>query len=431
MTTEEKQALRAFWHRLVSNGTAQEDLGLAQRILPGISVVVDDWVARLSQVYLQDLCQFSSHTKLVIGQYGSGKTHFLLLLAARALKENYAVAFVKCREGVSLDNSLVFFQEIAKTLTLPNSRTSGIRALFQLILELWRSTDAANPDLPDPAYAMEQRLQEMEISPEIFLRVSAAYLRSLDNPAANRDLGRAAAIWFNDPKAITAKDRQLLRVSGVTKIMERDLGNELRHSLTRLLPQAGLHGLVLLVDESESMFSARGKALARVLQAMRTLVDTASGGSDSIPCLTVFAAVTDIDEKIKMFPALDQRFSVSARPFHEGNTSAPRIELEHLGKPEVILDKIGSRLTVFAEIALEVSFDRTLQAKNQEAAVSAVLRRKVDADSRRLFVKTWCGLLDEQKREGERTYTLNEMEARVAGVVDQISTPSAEEEDYA
>ena len=431
MTIEEKQANRAFWHRLVSNGTTQEDLILAQRILPGISVGIDDWVERLSKVYLQDLCQFSSHTKLVVGQYGSGKTHFLLLLATRALRENYAVAFVKCREGVSLENSLVFFQEIVKSLTLPNARTSGVRTLFQGMLERWRSSDSANPDVPDPAYAMEQRLQEMDTSPEVFFRVAAAYLRSLDNPLANRDLGRAAAIWFTDPRAITAKDRALLRVAPITRALERDLGNDLRHSLIRLLPQAGYQGLVLLVDESESMLSARGKALARVLQAMRTLVDTASGGSDSLPCLTVFAAVTDIDEKIKMFPALEQRFAVPARPFHDGNTSAPQIQLEHLGKAEEILDKIGSRLLGFAEIVLEHSFDRVLQEKNQHVAVAAVMRRNVDADSRRLFVKTWCALLDEQKREGERVYGSAEMESRVAGVVDHFSSPAAEQDDFA
>lgn len=419
---DESKSIRLAWSRLVENGTPHEDLEIARHVLPAFTVVFDEWVNRLAVTYLQDLCRHDSHTKLVVGQYGSGKTHFLLLLALRALEENYAVSFIKCREGVSLDQPTEFYREVVNNLLLPGEvRRGGVAGVMRRSLERWKKLDGENPDVPDALFALDGRLEELDEQPFAFGRVAATFLRCLDDSGKNRELMNAARMWLNgEHGALSAKDLQALRLKKVTKADEKRFGNDLRTALVRFLPQSGAHGLVLLVDEAENMLSAKGKALVRVVQAMRTHVDDSSTGSEALPCFTLFAAVQDIDDQIRKYQALDSRFRVAGKRFHEGADSAARIEMDQLGNPIDVLVKIGARLIPLGEQALAHKFDPDIQEANLRTTSRVVVIRKAEADARRLFVKTWCALLEEQKRDGERKFTEDEVNARTTGVVEEI-----------
>lgn len=414
MTSED---IRSAWSKLLENGTPHEDLDLAMHVLPALSVGIDVWIDRLAKRYLQDLCQRGSHFKLVVGPYGSGKTHFLLSLAGRGLQEQFAVSFIKCKEGVSLDQPVAFYQEIVQNLRLPGSDTAGIRPLFQAVHRTWKEE---SQKFPDATYAWEQKLDALEEQPGAFGRVAAAALRHLENPSLNREQGKAAFLWLNgEYKNLTRPDRESLRLGPVNNAETRRFGNSLREALTAFIPNAGVHGLVLLVDESESMVTARGKALTYVLNAMRTIIDESGGAFARMPVLCIFAAIPDIQDKIQNYQALKSRLSVVGQAFHEGADSAAQIDLEHLGSPKDFLRRIGERLLKFGEQALDRKFNPQLQAENLRRLIEVVVVRRTEADSRRLFVKAWCAMIEEQSG-GERNFSEDEMQHRASGAYEQI-----------
>lgn len=420
--------IKSAWSKLVENGTPNEDLDLAMHVLPALSVGIDDWIDRLAKRYLQDLCQRGSHFKLVVGPYGSGKTHFLLSLAARGLRENYAVAFIKCKDGVSLDQPVSFYQEIVRNLRLPDVDAVGIRPLFQAVHRRWKEEAQK---APDATYAWGMKLDELEEQPGPFGRVAAAALRHLENPSLNREQGKAAFLWLNgEHKSLNKQDRDSLRLGAIANAEMRRFGHSLRESLATFIPNAGVHGLVLLVDESESMVTARGKALTYVLNAMRTMIDDHGSASARMPVLCVFGAIHDIQDKIQNYQALKSRLSVVGQPFHEGSDSAAQINLEHLGSPKDILRRIGERLLPFGEQALGCKFNAELQSANLRRLIEVVVVRQSAADARRLFVKAWCSLLEEQ-RQAERAYSEAEMQHRAAGAYDQIRVQDGAGEEYA
>lgn len=416
------------WSRLVETGTPEEDLEIAGRILDELSVGIDDWIERLSRHYLAGLSRRSSHFKLVVGPYGSGKTHFLMALASRALRENYAVSFVKCRAGVSLEDPLAFYQEIVRNIRLPNHSKPGIRTLFSQVRERWKKSAK---EAPDELWAWENMLQELKEDPDFpFGRVAAAYLRYVDNPSLDQELGEDAARWLSGHIGeVGKKQKETLRLGNVPKRELPRFGSELRNQLIKFVPNSGVHGLVLLIDESESMVTAKGKALTRVLNAMRTMIDERSDDFGRMPMLCVFAAIHDIRDQIEKYQALASRLKVVGKAFHDGANSAAEIDLECIGQAEDVFRRIGEKLLRFGGAALTYEFDEELQAANLNLLINVFIDRG-EIDMKRLFVKGWCALLEEQVGD-ERRFTSDEIRDRISGVYQAIRDNDEAEEDYA
>jgi len=191
--------------------------------------------------------------------------------------------------------------------------------------------------------------------------------------------------------------------------------------VAKFLPKAGVHGLVLLLDEMEVSFNARGKALEKILVSMRTMLDQPDNRMDPIPLFGVFAAVPDVWSEIiaKRYEALKQRFQVFD-PFHRGNDDAAQIDLGELCRQRDILRGIGEKLL---ELGIHVhgwKFDVKRQRKNLEKLADVTAEQLLEVNARRLFVKAWCSLLGEQGRNGEQNYTEEFLAARIRGVNDEF-----------
>ena len=77
-------------------------------------------------VYLRDHCvggaeggRGNSHFKLIVADYGGGKTHFLHAFHHRALEEGFAVSYLQCKQGVSFDDWMALYSLIAASIHLP------------------------------------------------------------------------------------------------------------------------------------------------------------------------------------------------------------------------------------------------------------------------------------------------------------------------
>ena len=421
-----------LWATLGEEGKSPAELTRATYLLPAYSVGVEKWIDRLAKEYLQNLCREYAHFKLVLAPYGGGKTHFLMALGSRALSEHYAVAYIPCAPGISLDKPLDVYREFVKKLHLPGEEFPGLQRLLEQIVKNKREQIEA-AQAPDCDSAFELFLKKVSKHPHpenAFGRVIVEALKNEWYPD-RATAGDAALRWLQgDIDTLTKDELASLRLAKVPANARAELGRNLLMSLVRFSKEAGVHGVVLLFDEVETLFTARGKALLRVLSAMRVLVDLPTNIPGGSPLFGVFSAVRDILEQMSQYyPALHQRLAVLGSPFEEGNDHAPQIHLEQIESQTRLLTNIGLKLIKVGRIATGHEFDIELQSKNAEVLSQVATDRNLEVDARRLYVKAWVNILNLQAQEGERVFYDDEISSRYQGFFDELQNSDRENEE--
>lgn len=420
-----------LWSKLGEEGKAPTDLTLATQSLPTYTVGFEPWIDRLAHRYLRGLCQRAAHFKLVLAPYGGGKTHFLLSLGVRARKEDFAVAYVPCGADVSLDKPLDLYRELIKHLQLPGQDRPGLRVLLETAARTKRA-DIERYGAPDPDAAFQQwtaSLRRGDYPENAFGRVMSEALAAAQ-VGEDSSLGDAAFRWLQgDPGTLARDEMTALHLARVPASDTNRFGRDLLLSLIKFLPEAGVHGLVLLIDEVETLFSAkRGRPLLRVLAAMRVLLDIPAGVPGGLPLLGIFSATPEVTDEFDHYPALAQRLAVRGARFSAGNDLAPQLPLDEIRAQEDLLTEIGERLIAVGSHATGRAFDMDLQKRNARLLAQVASERSLDVHARRLFVKTWVGLLDLQAFGTEKEFTAEELETSYAGSFGQLQ--QAEEAEY-
>jgi hypothetical protein len=410
--------LRDAWKNLASFGTPPAS-EIAARVLPSWSVGLDGWLDRLTKEYLRDYCRRNSHFKLALAGYGGGKTHFLLSLAARAIEENWATCYLQCKQNVSLADWYGLYQFVANSIQLPGTKNRrGIKLIFQAALEQMRKRAAG---APEPEYAIDKMVAALEDEDwphSSFATVAAALLNHLRDPRTDPTTGEAALRWLRgQPDTLTAKERQSLHLGTLTAKGKALHGQTLFYSLVKFMPRAGVNGLALLFDEMDSMMNVRGKALEQIFVSMRVLLDAPDQRMDRLPLFGVFAAVPDIQQLMQKAQFLASRFKV-VLPFHQGDDNAPVLDLSEIGSgsQNEMLRAMGEKLLQLGIQVHDWKLNLELQRKNLKNLAEVTAKRRLEVNARRLFVKTWCSLLEDQSRNGETEKTESELSNLIEGI---------------
>jgi hypothetical protein len=404
--------LRDAWKNLASYGTPPAS-EIAGRVLPAWSVGLDRWLDRLTKEYLRDYCRRNSHFKLALAPYGGGKTHFLLTLAGRATEENWATCYLQCKLNVSLGDWYGLYEHVAKSIQLPGSKLRGVKLVFQAALDRMRKQAES---APEPDFALDKMIGALEDDDwphTAFARVAVAFLNHLRDPRMNQELGKAALRWLQGEALENKKQRELLDVNPVTAQGRSQHGQTLFCSLVKFIPRAGVNGLVLLFDEMDTMLNVKGKALEKIFVSIRVLTDAPD---QKLPLFGIFGAVPDIVQLIRNSGAqfLISRYQVVV-PFHEGDDNAPILDLSELGSQNEMLRAIGEKLLQLGVQVHNWKFNLDLQRRNLRNLAELTATRRLEVNARRLFVKTWCSLLEEQARNGESEKSETELTNLIEG----------------
>lgn len=432
---DKKQAKRLL-AQLASNGLPPRELNSAKAVLDMFSVGLDDWISRLATTYFQDFSRDSSHFKLVLAPYGGGKTHFLMALGVRALEEEFGVSYIACvpdRAGspVRLDNALGLYAEVISKLRIKGQPKNGLTALLTAVVNKKRQ-DIEASGVQDVEGAFSMYLRQFARSFPggkfgEFAQVATEALRGYWSGDELSSTAKAAEKWLGGRMdAISPDEYKLLGLRKVTTAQSGDIGRKLLMALAKFLPEAGCHGLVLLIDEVETLFTAKGKAFLAVLAAMRVFIDM-FGLVDDVPMFCAWAAVPDVLDGIKKYSALDQRLSVQGASFEQKNDFAPQISLDKLvTNHESMLASIGAKLVDVALAASDGPLSREKQIENSRKLAKVANRQTLDVNSRRLFVKTWASLLEFQFANGEKAFDEDELIKRYQGDFEQVQSAAEE-----
>jgi hypothetical protein len=221
--------------------------------------------------------------KAVRGEYGAGKTFFTRWLGERAKRRGFAVAEVQISElETPLHRMETVYRRLVEQLSTEQFTPSALRpvldgwiyALEEDILAAGK-VDESDADGLDRAVGelLEQRLAEISRTTPGF----AAALRGYRTATARGDQVTAdgLAAWLGGQPHVAASAR---RAAGVKGDLDHFGALSFLQGLLTVLADSGHAGLLLVLDEVETLQRVRSDARDKALNALRQLVDDIYAG---------------------------------------------------------------------------------------------------------------------------------------------------------
>lgn len=260
----------------------------------------------------------SSVFKAVRGEYGSGKTFFTRWLGERSKQLGFAYAEVQVSENETplhrLETVYRRATERLSTASFPPSALGPVvDAWFYALEDDVLAADEAEGVSTSPEDlgrkvddVLERRLAEVTRSAPMF----AAALRGYRAALAAGDAASAQAVlaWLGGQPHVAAAAR---KVAGVRGDLDHFGALGFLQGLLVVLREAGHPGLVLVLDEVETLQRVRSDARDKALNALRQLIDEVHSGRfpGLYLIITGTPAFYDGMQGVQRLPPLAQRLA--------------------------------------------------------------------------------------------------------------------------
>lgn len=371
--------------------------------------------------YLQD---GGAAFKLVVGDYGSGKSHFLYCLRDIAWSRGFAVAKVELSPvETPYNDQKAVYAAVARQLIWheedeETSDEMGLPRFLEGTLERFVGGATSLETLTEPTYlGLVETVEASAIDAPAFSAAVLAYFEAIvrDQAARRESLRR----WLL-AEDTTPDDTKILRELGVTGKITRPNAFRMLRSLAQTVRALSYSGLLLLFDEVDRMSSIGGKAEKLATDNLREVIDRCQG---ELPGAMFIYAVPPqfLSDVVPRYPALQQRIRAPGS-FSRTNHFSPHISLDKLDLAEAdLMQAIGEKLIPIFERAFEFEFDGSVQLAN--AATLANVAREVflDVSHRRLFIKAFVTELSRQQANGEHLLTAEDAAKVVRGQADALA----------
>lgn len=277
--------------------------------------------------------------KAVRGEYGSGKTFFARWLGDRAMKKGFAVAEVQINEiDTPLHKLETVYRRCTESLHTASIQPSALRP----ILDAWLFTlehDAAQQGV-DVDTLLERRLADVATRAPVFPLAIRAYRRFVDD--GDHDGADALVAWLGGQPHIAAAVK---RRAGIKGDLDHYLALGFLRGLLAILADAGNPGLLLVLDEVETLQRVRSDARAKALNALRQLIDEVHDGHfpGLYLLITGTPAFFEGRQGIPLLPPLADRLHTEfAKDPRFDNPRAPQLRLT--GFDHARLVELGGRV---------------------------------------------------------------------------------------
>lgn len=372
MKQKDQKLAKAIIHKLGSFGTPPE-FGTEH-----FTVGLEPYLEVIENEYLKDMLKFNlSSFKLVTGNYGGGKTHFLYSIRNLAWRQDYVTSYVSLSPTeCPFDRLELVYKKIVANIISPQTSAAseptqgtGIEAL----LRHWYKKAREQRDFVSQITNLESS------SYTNALKAAALSLASDDEDEFN---GLVQWLKGEDiPRELRLRHR-------ISERIDRSTAFRMLRSLVQFIDSIGYNGLIFLFDEAErGMSISSTKDKRRALDNLRQLVDEC--GNSRLPGAMFFYAVPDENLLLEgsggVYEALKQRLRSS---FTRINPMGVKINLEEIGvAPEEFLTRLGGKLAKVFQVAYRFDFDKEVLLESMDNMIHAAVElQSLDISYRRIFV---------------------------------------------
>lgn len=371
---------------LGSNGTAPE-VGVQY-----FTVGYDRLMRVMEDEYLADyIPNGGSAFKMVIGNYGNGKTHLMYCLRDLAWKHNFAVSYIVLNQQDSPFHDFgKVYAKIAQNINRPLEESELLTGSERGIENFLRGTYSALLD-----EKMQEEPEEFGAKNEVMLELKPR-LRTDSSSYSNAIYEAFNALRLDKDEQFDIVCQWLKgeghtpahRKLGILEKIDKSTGFKMIRSLSQTVRALGYRGLVVLLDEGEQVASLATKQREALLSNLREVIDACT--QTSFRHMMMFYAVPDLSFMNRgggVYEALNQRVATIYDDYL--NPSGVKIELDKIiGQDEDLLPKLGQKLAEVFQVAYNMQLDAQVVAQlSQEVAKSALDERMGDVGVKRLFVQ--------------------------------------------
>ena len=273
--------------------------------------------------------------KAVRGEYGCGKTFFSRWLQQEARGLNFATAEVQISETETPLHKLeTVYRRMMERLATTSSRSGAFRGIvdgwFYALEEDVISSGNLDPNdeqalIKATGELMERRLDAISIKAPSFSAALRAYRECLANGESAMAEGLIA--WLSGQPNVAAAVKKRANIKGD---VDHFTALSFLQGLLTVLKDSGHPGLVLVLDEVETLQRVRSDAREKGLNALRQLIDELDGGVFPGLYLVITGTPSFFDgpQGLKKSPPLAQRLHTDFETDSRfDNARAPQIRL--------------------------------------------------------------------------------------------------------
>ena len=402
MTHQEMEQLKPFEARAIIEELRKGSVPVDH--VPFFTVGRDNWLTLIEDDLENYIAQGGAKVRFLSGDYGDGKTHFMSVIRHLAQKKGFAVSFVVLTREVPIHKFEAVYQAIVKQL---RGRFEGLG--IQGLLNAY--VDAARKDLvPEDGSLDVEKLaalsNEIRSLPGMDINFANGVIALLNNrlrpleegeTQEERDQDREILyLWFEGGK-VAKKD---IKPFQIFETVNKNNSKSFLNALIAFLRFTGYQGLILLMDELETVIS-QGKSIRNAAyENVRLLIDNTEQAGFLHIFFSIIPDILDSEKGFKSYDALWSRvrsIGENKRLNYRGvlidlhRTPLKTRELTELGKTLRTIHGIAYRWDAEGRITEQLLTDI---CKNQKkmGVLSEV----------RLFVKQVIRILD-MGEQGEET----------------------------
>jgi hypothetical protein len=363
--------------------------------VPAFTVGRGRWLTFVEEDLDHYIAEGGAKVRFINGDYGDGKTHFMSVVRYLALQKGFAVSFVVLTREVPIHKFEVVYQAIVRQLT-GRFEGTGIRHL----VDTW--ADSLAPELAhQDASAFQEHLtalgEELRALPGMDLNFANALVGLVQNRFAAPDGDEASEErlqarevlyqWFEGSRVA----KRELKPFQIFETLSKVNSKRLLGSLIAFLLYLGYKGLILLMDELETVIAQSASIRNAAYENVRLLIDN----TEHAQYLHIFfSIIPDIILSEKGFKSYDALWS-RVRSLGEGKRLNYRSVLIDLHRTPLEADELialGQTLRRIHETAYR--WDAAIVTDDLLENICMAQQRMGLLSEVRLFVKQVIRVLD-------------------------------------
>lgn len=322
--------------------------------VPYFTVGRERWLRIIEDDLAQYIAAGGAKVRFLSGDYGDGKTHFLSVIQHLVQRDTFAVSFVVLTREVPMHKFELVYQELVARLSTAPDRV-GIRAL----LAHWLDTLAPQFDSTDEATrtAYIQHLAEtlkgldgmdINFAQGLISLVQCRYLPLAEGevPEEREQAHEVLCQWFEGSRL----SKRELRPFQIFEALHKNNSKRLLLSLIAFLLHLGYRGLIVLLDELETVMAQSASVRNAAYENVRLLIDNAEQGHHLHIFFSIIPEVILAEKGFRSYDALWSRVR-SVGESSRLNYRSIVIDLHRTPLATAELLELGKRLRQIHELA--------------------------------------------------------------------------------